>query len=428
MRHSLIIVAFAVLLSHAPSGAQIVACQFGDDGFNLGCCVTPQPNLPQFPNIQIGGRYGCIRDCSLEAQFTYQLSIAFQWVLCDYAVIDIMATPTSPGATPIITRQLAKYSRTWMEVGATGVTQQVWRFLLNGYAQYGTAAVPPALMPCPVPPTVGAGIPVHMIGSIDYVCNPFGTTVNPFSVRLNLNHMIGCFSHAPFSTFPLAGAAAHNDRSYHLVAPANFVFAPVPTSNGPIAAESVRPSIFSWTPFNYICRTEERVAGGGLNTANQYCYQCPLGTSALPAIYANQSLQAVVACSGATTSISTLPIPGLLPTGMVTMGLGFWTPVAGNPAHIELSLHIAVLNYTDLCTGDGPIHVTTGVTTRSATNPVINFAPTGGTAAGPFQSAMDLGNVKILPISPPFTLPTPNAYVGWGSLFVSDLVINLNLP
>jgi hypothetical protein len=427
MRHSIILIAvIAFSLSTSSVFGQPGLCQFGDDGFNLGCCTTPQPNLPTFPTINSTARYGCIRDCSLEAQFGYNVSIAFQWALCDYAVLTITATPTSAGAPVITTTQLAKYSRTFMEMSATGIATQVWRFMLNGYASYAPTSA--ALVPCPVPPTVTAGVPVHMIGSIDYICNPFGTTLSPYRIRMNLNHMTGCFSHAPFSTFPLAGAAAHIDRSYHLVAPGNFVFTGVPAASGAILAEAVRPSIFSWTPFNYTCRTEERVFGGGLNTVNQYCYECPLSTNLLQPIYADQGLQGVAGCNGLSTAFSTVPVPGLLPAGMVTLGLGFWMPTAADPSHVDLLVHIGILNYTDVCTGNGPIHIVTGTTTRSPTNPVVNFVPAGAPGAGvPYSTAMDLVNVKILPISPPFTLPTTSAYPGWGSLFVSDLVFNLNL-
>lgn len=429
MRHSLALLALiALILSPAASSGQIQPCQPADDGFNVGCCVTPQPNVPAFPTIQSTARYGCIKDCSLEAQFPYSVVVLFQWALCDYAMIDITATPAVAGLPAITTQQLAKYSRTFMEMHPTGGMRQVWRFLLNGYAAYGPASAA-SLVPCPVPPTVTAGLPVHMIGSIDYICDPFSTAAAPFKVRLNLNHLTGCFSHAPFSTFPLAGPAAHNDRSYHLVAPGNFTFAPVPEPMGPIVAEAVRPSIFSWTPFNYLCRSEEQVVGGQLGTQNRYCYECPVSTLALPQIYANQMLSGAAACLGTTSPFQTVPVPGVLPSGMVTLNLGFWTPTPADPVAMDLFVHIAFLHYTDICTNRGPFHIVTGVSTRSTQTPTLLFgSPTTPGAPGPFSTSMDLGNVLILPIHPPFTLPTTQAYPGWGSLFVSDLVFNLNLP
>ena len=51
----------------APASAQIMPGCLGDDGFNVGCCNTPQPNLPQFPPYSGGGLWGCIKDCNLDS-------------------------------------------------------------------------------------------------------------------------------------------------------------------------------------------------------------------------------------------------------------------------------------------------------------------------------------------------------------------------
>ena len=423
---TLFIAALLALVTVLPLSGQIVPCPLGDDGFNTGCCITPLPNLPQFPTITETGLYGCIKDCALEAQFNYSVTIQHQWVLCDYAVINITATPAAAIAPTLTTQQFAKYSRTFMEVDTTGVTRQVWRFLLNGDMVYGPT--PASAVPCPVPPDVAAGIPTHMNGSIDYICGP-NTTTQPYKVRLNLNHWNGCWSHAGFSTYPLAGAAAHTDRSYHLVAPSNFVFAPVPDAQGPIVADAIRPSIMNWMPFNYTCRSEETVQQGQLQTLNMYCGSCGPAPAAAPPIFSDQNLSGVAVCAGAAAPFSTVPIPGLMPGGMVTMAVGFWTPTTPIGTPTDLLIHIGFMQYTDLCTGDGPFHVVAGVTTRNFGAPALLFPnPAFPTNPGPHAVSMDLGNVKILPLFPPYTLPSPTPYLGWGSLYLSDLVFNLNLP
>src|SRR5262245_9036691 len=49
------LLAFATLLAAllaVPAAGQLIPCFLGDDGFNVGCCATPNPNLPNFPGIQ----------------------------------------------------------------------------------------------------------------------------------------------------------------------------------------------------------------------------------------------------------------------------------------------------------------------------------------------------------------------------------------
>jgi hypothetical protein len=397
-------------------------CALGDDGFNIGCCQVVTPNLPTFPTITIDGTYGCIRDCNLEAQYGTQVSIGFQWIFCDYGFININVAPTTTCGPAFGGALLAKYSRTWRRVSATGLSEQVWRFLINGDLQYVLTTACPSI-PCPVPPQVALGLPVHMVGSIDYICNPIGAA--GYRIEMNLNHLPGCISHAPFSTFPLAGPAAHFDRSYHLVAPSNFAFMPVPEPVGGMAFEAVRPSRLPWPPTNYQCLSEAPIIQGAINTLANLC-PCS-ATPISSALWADQRLIGTVACNGVTSTFASTPIPGYSAGGLLTMRLGRYLPTAVNPGGNEVCIHWGLLRYTDPCTQTGPFHVVTGVSTSDPAAPGQLFPVPGTPVAPPQRVFMDLCNVLILPVYPPAT-PFPVPVIGWGSLFASDLVFNLNLP
>ncbi len=421
-----------LLLVVAPVTAQF-QCPIGDDGFNTaGCCqpLTAPPNIPHFPTVTTDGTYGCLLDCALEAQFQTFATLGFQWINCDLAVISTTVSSPTPCGPSFSGPLVAKYSRTWLRPSVVGIQEQVWRFLVNGDMSYTLLSSCASQIPCPVPPEVAIGVPVHMVGHIDYICSPFGSPTGgapSYRVEMSLSHLNGCISHAPYSTFPLVGPTAHTDRSYHFVAPSNFTFTPVPAPVGTGTEEAVRSSTLIWGTAAggnvYNCHGEQEVTQWNISTLSQECFGCPSPAGALPA-YAQQSLSGSVTCNGISSTFSTMPFAPAAPGGLLTLRLGHWTPTATSPTHAELCVHVGLMDYQDPCTQDGPFHVVTGVTTRFQMPGMLFGTP--GTVPPPPQSAfLDLQNVKILPFYPTApAIPSP----GWGSLFVSTIVWNLNLP
>jgi hypothetical protein len=398
-------------------------CQVGDDGFSTGCCQPVQPNLPQFPPMQMASVWGCINNCTpTQLQAGVSLS-APQGFFCDYAVVTVTATLSS-GHT-IAGPLLAKYARTWREMSPTGAPFQVWRLLVNGDLSVTGPAIAGAI--CPVPPCSQPplNLPVHFEGHIDYACNP--TTAAGWSAAFSLSHWIGCISHAPFSTVPLAGAAGHPGTSYHLVGPAPFMFVPVAEPQGPIVGEALRESRLNWVPFNYNCMGEASIPQGSLVTMNQDC----ICTPALPIVgpYKHQNLNGIVCCNGTVQTFASIPLPGTpLPTGFLARTLGTWAGAGAFPGNRDLTIYLGVLGYTGICpqpAGAFPIQVVVGVGTTGVPGqlfpPAVPSCPVIGIPA--VNAFIDLQNVLILPpaLGP---VPTP----GYGSLFASTKVWNINLP
>jgi len=417
-----ILLLVSALLTGGLLSAQGTTCFLGDDGFNLGCCLTPQPNLPQFPPISIGGRFGCLLDCALEADFNVAVSVtAPQMVLCDQAIASVSASSlTGPNFFGFI---IMKYSRTWTEPDPMiGIPRQVWRFLINGDMQWFPSTA--ASTPCPNPPETINGTPVHMVGHIDYICTVDPTGLPIWQNFLSLSHLDGCISHAPWSAVP---GGMHPERSYHLVAPACFSWAPPPAPSGSIQAEAVRGSLFGPTsPVFYQCFTELTVPQGTLTTQFQNCL-CST-SSASPPRWAHQNLAGIAMCGGLVASpFDSLLLPGsIIPTGFATLRLGSWTCSTSSAVPPrELFIHFGVVQYQEPCSPIGiPFHIVTGVTTRG--NLGTLFMPAAGTGTGisvppgPYLTFIDLQNVNLL--NPNFT-----TQIGWGRLFLATEVWNLNI-
>lgn len=414
----LLILVLAWAASFGTAGAQ-TTCPLVDDGFNAGCCNPANPMLPPFPQLNMDAKYACLHDCSLEAEHIVTVAVgAPQMVLCDYAVAPISVTPTGPGGPTMAGTLLMKYSRTWMEPGAAGVPRQIYRWIVNVDMAYipGPAGFPPA--PCPTPPEAAnptAPAPVHFVGHVDYACDPISPATG--QATLSLTHLPGCISHAPFSTRPLSGAAGHPDRSYHLVAPSCFSFTALPTEpSGILMAEATRPSslVLAGGAIQYTCLGEVPVVQGSLSTMTQNCL-----CSTMPGNrWAHQNLVGVAQCSVGVANFASLNLPGFVtPTGLTALRLGSWS-CASYPGTQDLFVYWGVVQYPDFCNPFNlPIHVVTGVGTRGA--PVILFSqPT--TPVG--TVSIDLVNSLVLGGG------SAGFHLGWGGLFASDLVFNLNLP
>lgn len=405
-------------------GVQGQGCVIGDDGFNIGCCVpVQQANLPNFPALTLGGRYGCLRNCTLEAEFTPTVVLgAPTMVTCDYYVIPLTVGPAA-GPVSFSGSLLAKYARTWTQPNAAGQQRQIWRFLVNTDATFNITAV--SGIPCPVPPSAigpaGNPTPVHFVGHIDYACqfDPTVPTGQSWRVAMSLTHFKGCLSHAPFSQRPLVGPAAHNDRTYVLVAPSAFSFMPVPEPMGPVIAESTRSSFLSLLPaFSYQCFGEARMGQGNLQTISQNCLSCgpiPIG---VPNIWKHQMLNATAFCNGVAVPVNSIPVPGLFPGGLAGLTVGRWAATSGFPGAEDLTVYVGAISQPPLCSAipSTGFHVVTGVGTRN-TQPGVLWGPPGGPPITSRQF-VDLQNMRILPLLQP----------GIGSLFASDQIWNLNLP
>ncbi|MBK8975568.1 MAG: hypothetical protein IPM29_06555 [Planctomycetes bacterium] len=413
MHHSLRLLALAGALLAPATLAPAQGCGFGDDGFaSVACCSPANPTLPNFPGFALSAQYACIKDCSLEAQFPIRVQIQNVPVLCDYAIIPITVLPGTTASPGFSGGLLAKYARTWLEPDATGAPgRQVWRFLVNGDLTPTGGA-----QPCPVPP-LPAGVLPNFHGHIDYACELNAAGQPFFSAALSLSFLPGCIEHTLFSCYPLFGPPAHNDRSYHIVAPGNFAFVPTPIPAGPMLSESVRSARFA--PI-YTCVGEARMLQGGINLVSRDCLCVPI----LPPFshpWVHYNLTGVIGCMGLSAPFSSVPTAAPLPpltAGMTALALGMWTGAPGTfPGNRELATHWGLINYPDPCNpGDVPFHFVQGVGTSGA--PGFLFS-TPGLVANTFLDLSDMQNPSSLWGGPIFP--------AWGCLYISKRVFNLNL-
>ncbi len=428
LNRSRIALVLILLLGSATLSAQISVGCLGDDGFNLGCCSTPQPNLPNFPAFTESGVYGCFLDCNLEAQFNETVALgAPLFVACDLAAIPVTVTGGTVSDPSFSGTLLGKYERTWMEILSTGAMRQVWRFLVNGDLTYNLSPIAPGA-PCPVPPCAvpPVNLPVHFTGHIDYAmdCGPVVVGTSPWHIALNLNHVTGCLNHASFSARPLVGPPAHNNRTYSLVAPSNFVFGPSSVPSGsPLVGESVRSAALNLTTSPaYQCFGEAHVAiFGTVQDNSQTCYGCGPVIGVGAPIWHNQEIHGGVSCGPLTVLLpfDTTPIPGVFPTGMVSMEIGSYVGINPDafPTGRSISLNYGVMHYVDNCLpNDFPFFVFTGVG-HTGGSPAILFGP--NPSAAPVSKFVDLQSME-LPSSSGLFGP------GIGALFLPRKVWSLN--
>ncbi|MFG0318491.1 MAG: hypothetical protein ACF8XB_14550, partial [Planctomycetota bacterium JB042] len=328
----------ATFLATAPSTPAQVPCHVGDDGLAVGCCKEAKPKLPDFPEVKEKGVYACIGKCKLEKAFKVEVKLGKpQWFTCDQAVFELTVSPQTPGGPSISSKIIGKYSRTWYSLTHG---RQVWRFLLNGDWHFGPSI---GVQGCPTPP---APNPSHVIGSVDYACDPTGADPGA-AIALNLSHLPGCISHGSLSARPLPAAQAHPDRSYHLVAPSNFTFGSVNDIAGSFKEEAVRSSPSgNCYPWSARCLGEAAVIEGELATDFKNCL-CIDDIDGGP--WVHQKMKGEVDCSGASSVFSTVDgFDPNIPTGLAALRLGRWS---GNtfPGNLELSVYVGYLQYFDPC-------------------------------------------------------------------------------
>jgi len=389
------------------SSAQ-VPCWQGDDGFDTGCCNTPHPNLPDFPEVKVSGVYACMLNCDLDRAYKVDVKLSkLDFNLCDTAVAELNVFPVSLGAPTINAKIIAKYSRTWIDAN-TG--QQVWRFLLNGDWQYGPVI---GTFGCPTPPHAN---PSHSIGSIDYTCDPTGP-VPGTQVALNLSHMPGCLTHGPLSARPLLGGAAHNDRSYHLVAPSNFVFTAGNDIAGPFKEEAIRYSEpGSLFPSTYKCLSEAPVIDGELTSVFKNC----LCTTLSGGPWVHSKLGGKVDCGGGSFGFGSVDgFDPVIPTGLAGYRLGSW--VGGTfPGDVELTVYAGYMKYDNRCASDDQDepHRVFGVGTLGTAGYLFNTP-----SLQPEKVFVDLQDSLVQSPSPTFPVVLKPLF---GAPAWSSLVWNLN--
>ena len=415
------------LLFPATASAQIIpiGC-IGDDGFNQPWCDPVfNVNLPQIPSLQLDGDFCCLRNCDLEQSFGVRININHIPIFCDLALIQVVVSPVTPGAPGYAGTLIAKYARTWVEpvTDPSGlvIERQVWRWLVNGNLMVFAGTTP-----CPIPPhanpNFGNFSNVHFSGSVDYACDPPlpGAATIVDKVAINLNHEVGCISHNVFSGAPPVTAnAAHHDRSYHLFGPSGFRCTPIQEPIGLAPFEAVRSTRF---PGNYDCLGEAPVIDGIIDTLGENCL-CQPGLLG-PFNYKHQVLKGTIDCGGLLNTYANFPLnfpPSLpFPTGFTAHPLGLWTnPPDTFPGTRELTTYFGFLLFIDDCNpNDFPVKAVTGVGTSTAAGGIVFGGQTPGASSPTFIDLEDM----LIPNSAfgPFAL-------GWGTLFLSKVVWNLNI-
>lgn len=399
-RSRFLVLAFLALAAQQPADAQ---CPVPDQ-LDGPCCAIVQPLYPQVPDFGQGSLAICYRDCGVE-QVT-QVKARF----------DLTAT-TSNGPCDAFTKRIVlrnganapiwrgrlrfNYSRSWVEADSSGLSIQVWRYLVNGDMR-PTANLGPA--PCPRPPCAAPNNNlVRFTGYVDYA-RTCGTTMRAYAWMLT--HACDALDHLP--GFPRAGAF-HPDRSYTFVGPAaGFVVSPlVGIEAGITTQQAVRRS--ARIPGTVVCETREPLLQADIQPQFQTCF---CGT---PTPQHTISLLRVLGTCGTNVQATGGP---LLP-GFVSMGIGTWTSPLVFPGVEELRWNTGNYDYLEGCTGNFTNELFFGVTTL------------GGFPANEIDPSVP-GGVG-LPLLPTF-VDQGNSVAGSASLttanvpFRTEHVLNLNFP
>lgn len=436
---------FGATLCATRASGQTTCSIVGDDGFDVGCCVTPvTPNIATiaWPELVLQqAAYAGIDNClpfNQNSPFVTLRVPTFPY--CDYAIADFRADfLLSPGMEVIKGLLYMKYARTWLD-GLQSQTQ-VWRFLVNGDLDCGGPIITgcaSVIPPCWLDPnnTLGPGV-IHWDGHVDYAC-----TQGTWSVSLSLNHVPGIYVHDAASCFPEppVGPYSHYYESYHLVFPAPFSFVNAPPLNlapptGLFVADAVRRSLLQVPSYSCMSEIHTQLLGGLFFTSNLSCMNPPPGPMVCafsPTLFCQcWEEQALIgqSCAVAGTSMSFQSIalgPPLPPTtGFAAMTVGQWPfgALPNYPWAATLTLYLGtILAWPDPCSSMNPIHVVTGVSTSGEPPFHGTLFNSGNCTCGSLLTShtfIDLNNVLLL----------GNLFLpGYGCAAASDLVLNLNLP
>jgi hypothetical protein len=302
----------------------------------------------------------------------------------------VTVNPTQPGAPALGGVLIAKYARTWLEPAGSLLQKQVWRFLVNGNLTYTTAGTS---IPCPTPACSGAGVRPHFVGHVDYICRS-AAGLDEWRIAVSLHHLPGVVSHAAWCADSLTGPDAHDDRSYHIVAPGSFTFATVPEIQGSLVAESVRESHLELSPFTYQVFGEAHVQQAQLTTNLQACIGGG-GTTATP--YVSQTLVGAAGCNGVGSTFNSVNVGGTpFANGMIALRLGRWDWPGGWPGPTNLMVYLGVLQYQANCVPTAPpFQIVTGVGTAGVVAKNL-FPGPSGIVPPPARGFIDLQNQELL--------------------------------
>lgn len=403
---------FALVLVLVAAAADAQFCS-PDDGFSGPCCAPAAGALPAFPAMTLPGLGASLLECGVDCAWSTSVAITPIPALCDYWLFDFAIVGATPFDPTIPSSLLfGKYARTWLELTPVGPVQ-VWRFLVNGEVAYAPPApvFPPPFCKYPFNALPPFALPTHFQGHLDYARH---CQTGSWEVAMALTHLCPFEAHAAFSAYPMAIPPGVAPRTYHFVAPDNFAFGPGPSPEGPIIGDAQRSSLLV-PGVPYTCLAENPIVGGALTTS--YC-DCACAGPVGPATYHHQTLTATIANCGAATTMTLIPLPGFLPTGLRAHMFGSWTVVPGaqlypGAKHVGHYMGVAVM--TDLCPGTsaafGPIHAVTGVGTAGGYPQVIS------TALPATTESADLSNMLVLPSLTP----------GLGGYFAADRVWSFNM-
>jgi len=379
---------------------------FGDDGFSVpGTCCIPRSaadiTLPFFPAVTLPAEAAAFQDCSLLAASPTTISLGTPIpIFCDLYFVPI--TFIGGGVNVAPTFMLARYTRTWVEADPTGVSQQVWRFLVNMDLTY----LPAFSTPWPTPDCAAtSGLKVHYTGSLDYAdgCPISGN----FQAALNLVHFGGDLSHGNLSQRPTA--SSHPGHIYAFVGPTPFDWtAPGATPQGFPVGESVRSTDADLQNGVWDCYSDAFILGGGLTTVQN---SCPGASSAsAPGRFEEMDLQLDYGCGGPTLSYLSIPFPPLLPTGLTVFPLGTYAlPFGTWPGTTSVATCFGTAAAPDPCGNNFPFHLVHGVMTTGGDFALLYGSPVGS------NQFVDLENMLVYMPSPPYML------IGYGSLFLSTM-------
>jgi len=378
------------------------------DGLDGGpCCALAQPNVPIPKAFRQETMQICWLDCDVE-----QVDICrAEWSLgttnlspCAIRKMELKIKDAA-GAIKWRGRMNVQYSRTWLEIDATGAQVQVWRYLANGDLR-PTANTGPS--PCPVPPCAGQfNGRVKYTGYIDMAkpCQTGPVANQGRSFAWMLTHACDEIDH--HAAFP-RGGGFHPNRSYTFVGPAaGFIPTPgQPIEMGSSSLEAIRRvDLSTGTP---MCEYEEQI-GFNMQPLQEFCL------CAGPVPGQNQWVVSQFDLGGfCGTDIHS---GGPYLPGYFSMAIGTWTDPTTYPGIEGLRWNYAGNDYQDPCVGLARPEAFYGVTTLRG-----NEAHTIPSVAG----------IPSVPL--PLTFIDQCNALRSGATFMnvpwkkSDHFLNLNLP
>ena len=299
---------------------------------------------------------------------------------CDDYQATWTVTGIGPTGQPNITTPMfvnLKYCRTYFDIDSFGRMRQIWVFAANARLQFA----PTDTMPCPQPPCVshpGNGDP-WFTGILEYASEPDppgGVEPPPgkggeeppepptqgCAVSLWLTHGVGCLQHFDSPLYnsqpiPAGNPLAHDDTSFHLVAPESFNVATglaVPPSSDIDVTNGSFDALRSTSRVtNPVCRTEYPMALGTVNLTTMLI-DCSCVVPAPNTLHFHQDVMGRSACAAQQIFQSAGGLIPALPTGFMQYFLGqFMLPAGMWPGNRRVWNNGGIMDYNDIDCGAG---------------------------------------------------------------------------